>query len=73
MQDIKGLPNEQALSILLSIDDVATILKLSSKTVFRLVWNKKIKTAKIGGQWRFRREWVDEYIERQSEKQSIAV
>ena len=73
MQDIKEQSNEQVLYDLLKIDEVAMILRVGEKTVFRLIWNKKIKVAKIGGQWRFRPEWIDEYIERQSEEQSIAI
>ena len=53
---------------LITVDDVAKILCVSEKTVYRLIWSGTLKAAKIGGQWRIDVEWVDEYVERQLNK-----
>ena len=43
----------------LTIDQVAGLLKVSSKTIRRLVSRGEIPGFKVGGQWRFRREDID--------------
>lgn len=65
--------NNNKKSRLLSPTEVAEFFNVHRMTVIRLINSNKLRAVRVGGQWRIRREWVDEYIERQSEKQSIAV
>jgi excisionase family DNA binding protein len=57
--------NNTDLSInLLTLSEVASILKISQKTVQRMIHKGKIPAFKIGGQWRFLEsrfgEWLQE-------------
>jgi len=48
---------------ILTIRDVAEYLKVTEKTVYGLVQKGKIPGFKVGGQWRFKREDIDQWIE----------
>ena len=50
---------------ILTLREVAEYLKLSDKSVYRLVQEKKIPAFKAGGTWRFRRADIDTWIEEQ--------
>ena len=50
----------------LTIDQVAELLKVSSKTIRRLVTRDEIPGFKVGGQWRFRREDIDAWAQDRS-------
>jgi excisionase family DNA binding protein len=52
---------------ILTIRDVAEYLKVTEKTVYGLAQKRKIPCFKVGGQWRFRREDLDDWIKRQQE------
>jgi len=43
--------------------EAAEYLKLAERTLVRLAHEKKIPGVKIGGQWRFRRALLDEYLD----------
>jgi len=47
---------------LLSVKDVADYLKLSERTVYKLVREGRLPAARIGGVYRFRREEIDEWM-----------
>jgi len=49
---------------LLTIDEVADFLRLSKDTVYRMVQSGKMPAAKVGTQWRFRRDEVESWLER---------
>ncbi len=49
---------------ILTLDELAGYLKVSSWTIYRYVRERKLPSYKIGGQWRFRKEQVDAWIER---------
>lgn len=72
MQEIKEQPKRQESLGLLTVNHVAKILNVHNRTVFRLIWSDTLKASKVGRQWRIHRDWVDEYLERQSENRSIA-
>jgi len=48
---------------ILTIRDVAEYLKVTEKTVYGLAQKGKIPGFKVGGQWRFKREDIDQWIE----------
>ena len=49
---------------MLSVEVVAWQFNVSPRTVLRLIENKEIRALRVGRQWRFKREWVEEWIAR---------
>ena len=47
-----------------TVDELAEQLKVSQRTIQRIVERKEIPAIRIGRQWRFRREWVEEWLQR---------
>lgn len=48
---------------ILTVGEAATILRVSEKTIVRELRKGSLKGSKVGGAWRIRRNWVDEYID----------
>ena len=55
---------------ILDAEDVAKMLHVHSRTIMRLAGQGQIPGFKVGGQWRFRREAIEEYIRQQEQKYS---
>lgn len=55
---------------LLTAHQVARYLRVDRFTVYRLVSQKKIPAFKVGNQWRFKRELLDEWLSKNSNLQS---
>ena len=51
---------------LITIQQVASYLKVDRFTVYRLVTQKRIPAFKVGGQWRFKQEMIDSWLMRNS-------
>ena len=49
---------------LLSVETVAKQFNVSPRTVLRLIQDRQIRALRVGRQWRFRQEWVEEWIVR---------
>lgn len=47
-----------------TIEDVAKYLKVSKMTIFRMLKKESIPGCKIGHQWRFRKEEIDEWLKK---------
>lgn len=62
-----------AVSPWLTVDEAAERLRCSPKTIYRLVKQRKLRAAVIGGKraLRFRDAWIDQYAE--STAQAIEV
>jgi excisionase family DNA binding protein len=56
---------------LLTIDQVASYLKVDKFTVYRLVTKRKLPAFKVGSQWRFKREMIDEWLENNSNMNTV--
>ena len=48
---------------IMTIPDVASLLKVAEKTVYGLAQKGDLPAFKVGGQWRFRRGAIDSWIE----------
>lgn len=48
---------------IMSVEDVAAYLKLSTSKIYRMAERKEIPAVKIGGQWRFLKEKIDSWLE----------
>tara|TARA_R110002126_G_scaffold86474_19_gene208821 strand:- start:18595 stop:18792 length:198 start_codon:yes stop_codon:yes gene_type:complete len=49
----------------MTVPEVADLLKLSEKTVYRLAQNKKLPAFKVGTSWRFFRPAIDAWAKDQ--------
>ncbi|MFC1674717.1 helix-turn-helix domain-containing protein [Candidatus Omnitrophota bacterium] len=58
-----------ASSGLMTIDDVADYLKVTRRTIYEWLKLNKIPAVKLVGQWRFRRDKIDAWIENKSQTQ----
>ncbi|MCG7543534.1 helix-turn-helix domain-containing protein [Pseudoalteromonas sp. MM17-2] len=52
---------------ILTIQEVATYLKLNEKTAYRLASEGKLPGFKVGGSWRFKRDDLEKWIEEQKQ------
>jgi excisionase family DNA binding protein len=48
---------------ILTISELADLLKIAQKTVYALSQRREIPAFKVGGQWRFSRAAIDAWIE----------
>ncbi|WP_352296731.1 helix-turn-helix domain-containing protein [Pseudoalteromonas sp. 20-MNA-CIBAN-0454] len=53
---------------ILTIQEVATYLKLNEKTAYPLASKGKIPDFKMGGNWRFKRVDLEQWIEEQKQR-----
>ncbi|MCM8791726.1 MAG: helix-turn-helix domain-containing protein [Candidatus Omnitrophica bacterium] len=51
---------------LLTIDELARYLKVTRRTIYEWLKKKKIPAVKIIGQWRFKKERIDAWLESHS-------
>lgn len=49
---------------MMTVEDLARQFNVSPRTIVRLVEKREIRALKIGRQWRFRKEWVDAWVDR---------
>jgi len=52
------------LEKLITLEEVADYLRLSKDTVYRMANTGKIPASKAGNQWRFRKEDIDQWLEK---------
>jgi excisionase family DNA binding protein len=53
---------------ILDAEEVANMLRIKPRTVKSLAGKHQLPGFKVGGQWRFRREAIEEYIRRQEQQ-----
>jgi len=49
----------------LRINEVADYLQISKENVYKLAQRGRIPASKVGGQWRFKRKRIDDWMEAQ--------
>ena len=54
---------------IMTVQEVAQYLRLSTATVYKLAQAGKIPSTRVGRMWRFKRELIDEWIRQQSSRQ----
>ena len=59
------------MDALMTIEEVASYLRLSKDTVYRMVQKGRIPASKVGTQWRFRRADVDQWLDKNKNVGSI--
>lgn len=50
---------------ILTVVEVAQLLKVAEKTVYTMAQQRELPAFKVRGQWRFKRDDIDTWIERQ--------
>ncbi len=55
---------------LMTIEDVAAYMQVSRFTVYRLAKDRSIPATKIGRQWRFQKEEIDQWMREQFRQSS---
>ncbi len=60
----RKMSSKAAPAALMTLGEVAEYLRLSKDTVYRMANNGTLPASKVGSQWRFRREDVDECLDR---------
>jgi excisionase family DNA binding protein len=63
--DMTQIDKEQ-LPAILTTEDVLAYLRVTHRTIYRLVRSGELPAVRIGRQWRFRRTDLDDWIDRQS-------
>ena len=63
----RGFTNGGFMHELMTIDDLAGYLRVSRRTIYEWLKNNRIPALKLVGQWRFRKEKIDSWIEQQSQ------
>jgi excisionase family DNA binding protein len=56
---------------ILTLREVADYLKVTERTLYRLVQERKPPAFKVGNSWRFRREDLERWISEQSRRGSL--
>ena len=65
-QELKHDPDTSMVDdVLMTIDDLAQYLRVKKRTIYDWVKKGKIPAIKTVGQWRFRKEKVDAWLEHQ--------
>ena len=62
---MRGKKNGVSSSQVMTLREVAGYLGLHVMTVYKLTREGRIPSAKIGGQWRFKRNVLEEWLEAQ--------
>ena len=47
-----------------TVEELAETLKVNVRTIQRIVHRKELPAIRVGRQWRFRREWVSDWLEK---------
>jgi excisionase family DNA binding protein len=53
----------QTQDMVMTIDDLAKYLKLSTSTLYKLCAEDKVPGQKVGRHWRFRKETIDGWLD----------
>lgn len=47
----------------MTVEELAEVLKVSQRTIQRIVRRKELPAVKIGRQFRFRKKWINEWLQ----------
>jgi excisionase family DNA binding protein len=54
--------NQPASERLLTLDEVAEYLNMHNSTVYKLLRQKKLPGFKVGNQWRFKHQMIEDWL-----------
>jgi excisionase family DNA binding protein len=64
-QTLKDSATHRELLSFLTTEEVLTYLKVTPRTIYRLIRTGELPAVRIGRQWRFRRGDLDSWLDRQ--------
>ncbi len=50
----------------ITVEELAERLKVNPRTIQRIIQRKELPALRVGRQWRFKREWVSEWLEKRT-------
>ena len=50
----------------MTTEELAKALRVHVRTIMRIIERKQLKAVRVGRNWRMRREWVEEWLQRQT-------
>jgi excisionase family DNA binding protein len=56
----------------LTLSEVARYLRVSKETIYKLAQASKIPASKLGNQWRFKQDLVDQWLQTQTPETSAS-
>lgn len=56
---------------LMTIDDLAVYLKVTKRTIYEWLKEKKVPAVKLVGQWRFKKDRIDAWLEAKTTQQTL--
>ena len=59
-------------STLMTVKDVATYLSVTERTVYRLVKDHRLPAYKVGGQWRFKADMIESWMQKDGAMDDLA-
>ncbi|MEK6604476.1 MAG: helix-turn-helix domain-containing protein [Nitrospirota bacterium] len=65
-------PQKSLPSILMTVKDVATYLSVTERTVYRLVKDHRLPAYKVGGQWRFKADMIESWMQKDGAMDDLA-
>ncbi len=68
MAEIQEEPKKRERTQIMTLKEVAKYLGLHPISIYRLIKTSDIPAMKIGGQWRFKKEVLDDWFSKQSNK-----
>ncbi len=60
---IEPIVDKKAEEEVLTLSEIASYLKVSDKTILRMAQSGEIPSAKVSGQWRFLRSFINDWLE----------
>jgi len=57
----------------MTLEEVAGYLRVTEKTIYRLLRQGRIPATKVGHQWRFDKAWINEWLQRESVGASASI
>ena len=67
---LRDSATRQELLSFLTTEEVLTYLKVTPRTIYRLIRTGELPAVRIGRQWRFRRHDLDSWLDRQQHSAS---
>ncbi len=64
--ETQGNGNGNGSGRLMTVHEVAMYLSVTERTVYRLLKEHKLPALRVGGQWRFKAQMIEEWMQKES-------
>ena len=51
---------------MVTVEELAQRFNVSPRTVLRLIQSREIRALRVGRQWRFKKEWIEQWVDKQT-------